>query len=113
MTAAAAAAAATTEMTAMIMTAAAAGAAGTAGVQRVAHTCPGRRKNACARAYGSGPERCFVALGLVPDGAHSVLKGTQRYSSTKSKHQALVELIQKVRTNISVEARGPLFPVSN
>jgi len=25
-------------------------------------------------------ERCFVALGLVPDGAHSVLKGTQRYS---------------------------------
>ena len=23
---------------------------------------------------------CFVALGLVPDGAHSVLKGTQRYS---------------------------------
>ena len=30
------------------------------------------------RAYGSGPERCFVALGLVPDGEHSVLKGTQR-----------------------------------
>ena len=25
-----------------------------------------------------GPDRCFVALGLVPDGAHSVLKGTQR-----------------------------------
>jgi len=24
--------------------------------------------------------KCFVALGLVPDGAHSVLKGTQRYA---------------------------------
>ena len=39
---------------------------------------------ACARAYGSGPERCFVALGLVPDGEHSVLKGTQRYSMSIS-----------------------------
>ena len=38
---------------------------------------------ACARAYGSGPERCFVALGLVPDGAHSVLKGTQRNQGTQ------------------------------
>jgi len=33
--------------------------------------------SACARAYGSGPDECFVALGLVPDSAHSVLKGTQ------------------------------------
>jgi len=27
---------------------------------------------------GGGPDECFVALGLVPDGEHSVLKGTQR-----------------------------------
>jgi hypothetical protein len=38
---------------------------------------PGARSSVIG-AYGSGPERCFVALGLVPDGEHSVLKGTQR-----------------------------------
>jgi len=31
-------------------------------------------RSACARAYGSKPEECFVALGL--ESAHSVLKGT-------------------------------------
>jgi len=30
-------------------------------------------------------ERCFVALGLVPDGEHSVLKGTQREKNKQKK----------------------------
>jgi len=37
-------------------------------------------------------ERCFVALGLVPDGAHSVLKGTQRESHSHTNTAYLIPI---------------------